>query len=448
MSATNDPPKIEPATPTQTLPPGEPLAGNRQRLPALDLIRGIAILAILPANIPFFAKPAPFWDTTQTSAKLAGADRVAVELTHLFIDGKFITLLSIVFGLGLAIQVERARAANKPFVGYYLRRMGILLLIGLIYGLLFWWGDILTSYAFVGTMALFVSKLGPRGLKRTMTACFVWAYAVLLIGVALMLYFGEDAFAPPPPAAVEAGVPAAEDSAEMPLWLREHFSSEGQQRIYAHGSFGEMVLNRLLFLVFWIGMFWFVVAWYLLGCFLIGISLLRKGVFHDPARHRPLLVRLALLGGGVGGALQLAGVLADVYQPDGPLFMLFNFGGALLLALGYLGVFTLWSQTGKAEWLQRRFRAVGRMALTNYLLQTLICTTLFYGYGFGLFGSVGRAWLLVFVVLPIWLLQLALSPVWLRYFESGPVEWLWRSLAEGRLRPLLRRQELSPVPQS
>src|SRR5262249_2523276 len=178
------------------------------------------------------------------------------------------------------------------------------------------------------------------------------------------------------------------------------------------------------------------VGWYLLGCFLLGITLLRHGLFQAPDQHLPLIRRLIVFGFGVGLPCHVAGVIALVWNPGGPFSWLFNGWGALALALGYLGLLLLWSRSGFAPWLQSRLRAVGRLALTNYLMQSVLCGFIFYGYGLGLIGRVSRVQALG-IVLAVWLVQLFLSPLWLRFFRMGPVEWLCRSLAEPRPLPFL-----------
>jgi len=115
--------------------------------------------------------------------------------------------------------------------------------------------------------------------------------------------------------------------------------------------------------------------------------------------------------------------------------MAFNDAGSILVALGHVGALILVYQAGAAAWLTRRLAAVGRMALSNYLMHTIIRTTLFYGYGFGLFGRLDRVQLLG-VVVAIWAIQLWLSPIWLKSFRFGPAEWLWRSLTYGKAQPM------------
>jgi uncharacterized membrane protein YeiB len=302
-----------------------------------------------------------------------------------------------------------------------------------------------------------------------MVASFAWAYTVLFVGVltvtALTLAFGDKvpteprAGAPPaatasPPRILDlgrdeggaaAGARPAPTASPPPTerWerfgrdVKNYFSDENMTRIYREGSYWEMVVNRAIGLAFAIVAFWIMIGWYLLGCFLLGTLLLRRGLFHDVAGHRRLLYRFIAAGLLVGLPLEVAFVVAEALAPKSPLPMLLWCCGALPLALGYLGLVALWAWSGRAEWLQRPFRAVGRMALTNYLMQSVICTTLFYSYGFGLYGQLGRAPLLG-VVAAVWACELIWSPIWLRYFRMGPVEWLWRSLAEGRRKPFLQ----------
>jgi uncharacterized protein len=422
-----------------------------ERIPALDLVRGVAILGILLANIPSFSHPSDLFGTRPAEATLS--DRLVVGLTLFVIDNKFITLFSILFGAGLALQSERAQAAGRPFTGYYLRRLGLLFLVGLAHALLLWFGDILTAYAIVGFFALFLGRLGTRGVFRAMLVCFGWSYAcLLLLSVAIPLA-GEaelrgwveekrDPQVKKQSEALERPVPLLDLSKSAPPIspdsLDLYFSDRNQELIYRRGTFTDQVVNRAVCLFLFACQFWPAVGWYLLGCFLLGILLLRRGLFQEPDRHPVFIRRLILFGLGWGLLCHSAAVAVYWRYPDGAFSWFFNLWGALAQALGYLGLLLLWSRSGYAEWLQRRLRAVGRMALTNYLMQSLLCSLIFYNSGLALYGQVNRTQALL-VVGGIWLLQLILSPIWLRVFTMGPVEWLWRCLAEGKSRPFLRR---------
>jgi uncharacterized protein len=170
---------------------------------------------------------------------------------------------------------------------------------------------------------------------------------------------------------------------------------------------------------------------------LLGIYLMRRGIFHDADAHRAFLRKLIGFGLLVGLPFHLAAIAIYFFDPNNSFSWLLNGFGALPLALAYLGLIRFWAQSNYALGLQRRLRAVGRMALTNYLMQSVLCTFLFYSYGLRRFGELSRTEVLV-VVLVIWLLQLAWSPWWLRHFQMGPVEWAWRSLAECRWKPFLK----------
>jgi uncharacterized protein len=434
----------------QATPPTPPPDGG-ERIPSLDLVRGVAILGILLANIPLFSYPADLLGNRAGDGGLS--DRVVVSLTLFVIDNKFITLFSILFGAGLALQADRARSAGRPFTAYYLRRLGLLFLIGLAHALLLWFGDILTAYAIVGVFALFLGRLNPRGVIVSMAVCFAWSYALLLLlsvaiplaGEAEMRQWIEEKRDPEvkkQAEALERPAPLLDlaDSGQ-PLSTRSldlYFSDRNQVLIYQRGTFADMVVNRAVSLFLFACQFWPAVGWYLLGCFLLGAQLLRLGLFQEPDKHRLFIRRMLLFGFGWGIICHTAAVVVYWRDPDGGFSWFFNLWGALAQALGYLGLLLLWSQSGWAEWLQRRLRAVGRMALTNYLMQSLLCSFVFYSYGLALYGRVNRTQALV-VVAGIWSLQLVLSPLWLRFFSMGPVEWVWRCLSDGRWRPLLRR---------
>jgi uncharacterized protein len=426
-----------------------PLVGEEPtRLSSLDLIRGVAILGILPANIPSFLGAIDYFGARPGNGSLG--DTLVTASTLFFIDGKFITLFSILFGAGLALQSGRADKAGRPFVAYYVRRMALLFAIGLAHFLLIWYGDILTSYAVVGLAALVLSHLGPRGVFGGMIVCFALAYFWLLAITLCFAFFGDAAMKKSLDPSNSATIREEAEHLDRPVSLLHddtmtydhrlalYLTPQNHELIYRSGTFGDMVLNRAISLIEVCSSDFLVIGWYLLGSFLLGILLLRQGLFQVPEQHLPLIRRLIVVGFGVGVPCHVAAVTALAWNPSGAFSWLFNGWGALAQALGYLGLLLLWSRSGIGGWLQSRLRAVGRVALTNYLMQSILCGFLFYGYGLGLIGRVSRVESLG-VVVAIWLLQLLLSPLWLRFFRMGPVEWLWRSLAEGRARPFLRQ---------
>ena len=172
---------------------------------------------------------------------------------------------------------------------------------------------------------------------------------------------------------------------------------------------------------------------------LLGMGLMKLGVF-AAERSRSFYAWMAALGYGIGLPLMILDAtelirheFKDDYMLQGGIF--YNAFGSLVVALGHVGLIMLIVQSGALTWLTRRLAAVGRMALSNYLTHSIVCTTLFYGYGFGLFGQINRTGLAA-IVLTIWVVQLWISPIWLKHFRFGPAEWLWRSLTYWRIQPM------------
>ncbi|OAI48014.1 hypothetical protein AYO44_08130 [Planctomycetaceae bacterium SCGC AG-212-F19] len=421
----------------QVLEPAPPA----QRLPALDLLRGIAILGILPANIPFFSGTISIF--TMQSMPETGADRAALFLTIVLVFGKFVTLLSILFGAGLALQVWKARTEGQPFAGYYVRRMLILFIIGVAHGLFLWFGDILSSYAIVALLALLFTRFSQRLVLFTAAGCLlvVGTWLVLALGVTLTTGAGLADLMPHPevpPAAKESPDPAERMWADLGHCWQDHVTPENQARIWRESSFWEMAFNRAVYLMQYIPQFWVALVWYLLACFLIGVYLLRREVFHDLEANRSFVRKLIGVGLLIGVPLQLiAGGFYLIWPGSGFHFTLPYTLGALPLALAYLGFGVLWSASGRLAWLQAALQDVGRTALSNYILQSILCNLIYYRWGLVLYGELGHAANLG-VVAGVWLVEILLSVLWLRFFAMGPVEWLWRSLAEGRRQPMFR----------
>lgn len=410
-------------------PPGE-------RLAAMDLLRGIAILGILPANVPFFSGTVATFTFHQRPE--SDLDHIGMALTVFFVLGKFVTLLSILFGAGLALQVWKARSENRPFVGYYVRRMTILFLIGLAHGLFLWFGDILSSYAIVALLALIFTRFSQRLVLWTAAGCLVVVATCLLIigsgavigGAGLVPTF-ETSSAQPTDA-------VSEFFADLGRWWESHIAEENQTRIWREGTFGEMAFNRAVYLGRYVFEFALVIGWFLLACFLLGVYLLRRGIFHDFETQRPFIRQMTIIGLIVGTALQAMAVGLYLLVPESGLHFLLPYTlGALPMSLAYLGLVLFWSHSGFLPTLQQWLQATGRMALTNYILQSVLCNLIYYRWGLALYGDAGHAVNLGVVAL-IWMVEILFSVAWLAYFQIGPLEWMWRSLAEGRVKPIWR----------
>jgi uncharacterized protein len=402
-------------------------AQPEDRLSSLDLIRGVAVLGILPANLPHFLGPyTPAW-----------TDRIAAAAVLFFIDAKMVTTLSILFGAGLGVQEGAARLRKKEsaFRLAYLWRQLLLLALGLMHALLLWYGDILTAYAMIGVACLVLTLFGQGVVRGAMAAGLLWTYGVLLTFAVIVAAFPEAGRVPKPePLGDTTGPPTSffRSGGDLASRVEEYTRPENQIRIYRNGGFLDWVEHRAVFvLMFWVSLPLYF-GWYLGACFLLGVQLLWAGVFHGgEVRHRYVRIFLAL-GLGVGVPLHLAAVAAHLLAPQTVWAGILNFGGALPMALMYMALLLLWDEAeGVFPGLRDRLRAVGRMALTNYLLQSVLLGLVFYSYGLGLFGKVGLAMALPLVP-AIWALEVAWSKPWLERFGMGPIEWLWRSLAGRR----------------
>jgi uncharacterized protein len=429
---------------------------DSDRIGALDLIRGVAILGILPANIPWFSGTTSMNSFNSSVPDATIADRVVQGLTLAFVDGKFITQLAILFGAGLTLQADRAWAAGRPFTWGYLWRTLLLFVLGTIHALLLWFGDILMMYSILCVAVVLLVRLRRTGLLVAAGAGLTWTAACITTILALGLVYGgvddRDRNRPPPGATATPSslMAALRDAVHAPpedkdkagkrfeQEIRVFFSRDNQARIYREGSYGEQTFDRVVKLMF-LPKGVVIVGGQLLACFLFGALLMRGGFFDNPEVYRRWR-----------GWLLAGGLLLGIPMHTASLILTFAAGkysflaaaphlcGEIAIGVVYLTLLTGWAQTDRARWLQDRLKAVGRLALTNYLGQTVICTAIFYSFGFGLYGTLGRPATLL-VVLGVWLLQLLVSPLYLKVFRIGPVEWVWRSLSRRRLLPLLAK---------
>ena len=216
------------------------------------------------------------------------------------------------------------------------------------------------------------------------------------------------------------------------------------------GSYGEIVVARVpQVIAMHTQAMLFMIFWRVMGLMLIGMGLLKLGVL-SAERPQRLYTLFMILGYGVGLPLTYVGMDQLIAHEFDMIYQLrigmhFNYIGSLLVAMGHIGVVMTVCKVGILNGLTSRLAAVGRMALTNYLLHTVVFTTLFYGYGFGLFGEISRVWLLG-MALAMWSLQLIISPIWLKHFRFGPAEWLWRTLTYWKLQTMrVNRPPVTPT---
>ena len=421
---------IPTARPQVSFPPAAPVR-DAERIFLLDVLRGVAVLGILLVNVQFFAFPLSD-AMALTWLALPPLDAVAKLFTGFFAEFKFISLFSMLFGMGLALMSGRAERSGRPFGTLYARRLLVLLAIGLLHGVLLWYGDILSLYALLGFIALPCRRLRPRTLVILAVVLFM---APLLCFGGYTAAFPDQAFSGTWDwAAIAEQV--GEEAAPFFRFLAD------EQRVYQTGTWGEMVLHRsVTFAVMLVFANLMMFGGRCLALFFLGMAVVRAGLVDDPEQHRPAFRRMLIFGLAAGVPLQVAGFVLQARHSgkafgDMAFFDLLYLG-SMGLSLAYLGGLALLClRRGWATRL-RPLAAVGRMALTNYLSHSVICGLVFYGYGLGLIGQVRHAAAFA-LVLAIFAAQLVISPLWLRRFRFGPVEWLWRSATYGRLQPMRR----------
>lgn len=370
----------------------QPIQPKQDRIVALDVLRGFALLGVLMVNMLDFSSSALIPGYTRPDWNFL--NQIADAAIYFLAVTKFYLLFSFLFGVGFAVQMSRMSQSGRSFVPFYLRRLGVLFVIGALHAVFLWRGDILMVYALLGGVLLLVRRAPDR----------------VLIGAALVILVGS---------LIGAGVL---------LDSRSTMSHLESVPIYRTGSYWEVVTLRLNAPIDEADTFAQVPT--VMVMFLLGLVIGRRGTLESSDEYAPFLRRWmwpALAVGLIFNALFVMGW----YTKDSWLTSLGTHVGAPALSFFYASVVLLNAP-------RLRFLApVGQMALTNYLTQSLVCTTLFYGYGGGLYDQITPVGHITLVVV-IYGVQLFLSRWWMQRLRFGPMEWLWRSLTYGRAQPLKR----------
>ena len=425
-------------------PPAAPVTAA-ERVASVDVLRGVALLGILAMNIVAFAWPFPVYENPTLAPGYTGSDLGAWLFNEFIFSGKMMSTFSMLFGAGLVLMAGRLEARGTSLRGVYYRRVLWLLAFGLVHAYLIWAGDILYDYAVCGLLLYPLRRKSPRTLIALGTAGILLSAVVALGAGAFFGWLQREA------PRVEAAKKAGRAVSERVAWVPETWRGIQKEmrptaevirkeiRTY-RGGYAGIVKSRAkeVFFMQTVGFLMFIL-WGTAGRMLLGMGLMKLGVFAAERSDR-FYGRLALCGYGVGLPLTALGA-GHLVQHRWDMIdsmacgQVLSYLGTVPMALGHAAVVMLIYRAGWLPDLTRRLAAVGRMALSNYLAHSLVCTTLFYGYGFGLFGHIGRVWLFA-VVLAIWAAQLWYSPIWLESFRFGPAEWLWRSLTYGKPQPM------------
>ncbi len=404
-----------------------------ERNPVIDILRGFAVFGILLVNFP-----------GSEAARSGAADDAVRKLLSLLVSGKFYTTFSFLFGLGFAIQFLRAQARGQRVVPVYLRRMAALFLIGLAHAVLIWPGDVLMVYAFMG---LFLIPFRKRSARVLLPAVLLVLAGEYYLWTTERTFLVRDVV----PRIVH---PELEQEAEVQKFLVYDENREAGRQLRAatrSGTYVDAVVarfnvwrlsNRYLFRNIWVSSF---------AMFLIGMYAGRSGLLRWPLARAvlvrrvmwialPIFLGLGILntyGPQLLGSLyfkihwKVTAVAWIVHAPAGSLFYI----SAILTVLAL-----------RSHWIPRLapLGAVGRMPLTNYLLQSVAGTLLYYGYGLGLQLKLGFLSGLL-LAMGVFAVQIVLSRWWLGKFQYGPAEWLWRSATYGRRQPMMRIRATEPA---
>ena len=418
--------------------------GNR--INSLDIIRGIALLGILLMNITGFGLAYAYGDPTNSGGATGWNLKVWI-MDNMFFEGTMRGLFTMLFGAGFILLTTRGieKGGGISVADLYYRRMLWLLLFGILHVyLMLWYGDILYPYALFGLMIFPLRNVKPKHL--------VMAGLVLLtIGSIISIkHYHEDLKIKTEGVTVELLKEQNEDvkltdeqETAFSDWedfkkqkkTKEQITEANEKNLQGYWSIVNSRLGQNEFMqANLVYRFW---VWDILSFMLLGIAFFKWRIFQGE-RTVKFYTLLMIVGYVVGLSVNYYETLLHLNSN----FDLVEMSkaeqtyqlGRLFTTMGHIGLFMLFIKSGILKFLQNALAAVGKMALTNYLMHTIICTTFFLGYGFGMFGKLQR-YELYYVVLAIWIVQLIYSPIWLKYFRYGPAEWLWRSLSYMKKQP-------------
>ena len=398
-----------------------------ERIVFIDVLRGMALFGILAANMRAFVAPLDCYE--HIGVLFPGrADVIAQWFIDAFIQGKFISIFSFLFGMGFAIQMSRAEARGARFLSFYPRRLLALALFGLIHGILIWAGDILLTYAISGTILLVFRN-------RTQKTLLAWTAGLFVLPFVGSTVFGILYFSRFHRPWMDRKAP---DLAKLHAVIQ----------IYAHGTVRQILAQNWVEWKHSLPLLFFSI--YATGLFLLGMWVWRAGIVQKLEDYAPLFRRVFLWCMPIGLIINAyVATVKAILPPERPTVWGLAAGtvwllGSHILSAGYIsGLALLFFQK---DWRARLlpFAAVGRTALTNYLMQSVVCTLFFYNYTTGLYGRIGPALALVPTVL-LFPVQVALSNGWLRRFRFGPMEWLWRGMTYGALPPMRAAARATPA---
>ena len=416
----------------------------RERIAVLDIIRGFALLGVLLVNMVMINQLMMEFNTDmdllfQPARLVAGPENTTAWIVQVLFLGKFYTIFAFLFGLGFHLFLNRGEGQAAENRRLFVSRLAVLFGIGVLHIIFVWWGDVLASYALIGFLLLRFREMGLPRLR-------VWAVALMLLSFVIIagsIYavFAMSTFAN---ATLEGLAPT--DAAAMQAAFEAELTET--RTVYTQGSYWQVVGYRLLNEFPLVIINAIIMIPRILGLFLIGLYVGKLGVFQRINEYLPQIRKALYVGGVVGAILSVAHIGLQLGWAEGFLTPLVSGTAAAVLrevstpfiSLFYVsGIIMIW-QAGALPWLFAGFAALGRMALTNYLVQCIALAWLFYGHGLGLMGQ--SIAYMPLMTIGIYTAQIVFSRWWLARYSQGPAEWVWRRLTYGPL-GVIRRDQTS-----
>ena len=414
------------------------LSVMNDRIISIDVLRGFALLGILIMNITSFAMPSMSYFSPLVY-DVSFTNHIIYCISHVIADQKFMAIFSMLFGASTLLFINSSiKKGKRPFLLFYFRNFW-LLIIGYIHSTYFWYGDILFIYAFCSFFLYFFKTISPW--KQFILGSIIYLFPSITNYLAYE-YVIDHLDRSEHMVIIEHWNPKNEViQKELDVYRGSYLEQieyrdkmwRSDQNNNGPGSIGKGILGLSLLNDLFSRSF---------GMMLIGMACFSWGVFSN-TRSEGFYKKLILYGFGIGLPLSILGTFLTYYFDWNWKYVQFlsrspNHIATPLIAFGYVGLIMIWVRKSIMQNLQERLRAIGKTALTSYLLQTILATFVFYGFGFGLFGYLDRL-AQILVILLIWVFLLAVCNKWLNKFQYGPIEWIWRILTHMSFMPILKK---------
>jgi len=384
------------------------------------------VLGIVIMNIQSFAIPSVAYSNPTAFENLSGNDLYVYLFSYVFADQKFMSIFSMLFGASLVMLSQKARKEHLRSTDLQNRRLMFLALFGIVHAYLIWYGDVLLMYAICG-FAVFVFRR-KKSVFQIRTGI-----ALLAIGSLISLLLGNT---------VPFWEPGEYDAARVEIW---NPTSEviAEEIDYYTSAWERQILQRApQAFSLQTTVFVFENFWRISGLMLIGMALYKRNVF-KAKQSTKYYTKMIIYGLGIGLPLVADGALLNfTYDWDFRMSFFFisqlNYWGSVLMAIGYVGIVMLICKASDNRgFILKRLADVGKMALSTYLLQSIIMGLIFYGHGLSLFGDIERSIQGIFI-LGMWVINILFAWVWLGMYKYGPFEWAWRSLTYGKFQSMAK----------